>query len=100
MSAATHILEADEPHAHFNSSTEQMMMVILDNDLANVIQAERRRHSASERLHDELIRTAHNPAPRFSLWRLAAAWLRAQTTMLLRGFRAHRRRDPSSLESV
>lgn len=60
MSAATHLLEA---RAQFNSSTEQMMMVILDNDLANVIQAERRQHAARERVSHESIGPARGQAP-------------------------------------
>jgi len=79
MSAATHVREADQPHAHFKSSMGQMMMVIQDNDLANVIQAERRLHAARERLAHESVTTARDRAPRFNLYLLGAAWLRAHT---------------------
>jgi hypothetical protein len=76
------------------------MMVILDNDLANVIQAQRRQHAARERVHHEAIRTARELAPRFSPYRLATAWLRAQAAVLPPGVSARPRRDPGSLESV
>jgi hypothetical protein len=67
-----------EPDAHFNSSTEQMMMVILGNDLANVIQAERRREAARELLLRDSVTTARNLEPWFTLNRLGAVWLRVR----------------------
>jgi hypothetical protein len=100
MSAATHFWGTDKPHAHLNSSREQLMMVIQDNDLANVIQAERRCNAAHERLLHESVRTARDRAPRFNLYRLGAAWLRAQMAGRLPVFSAIRRSDPSSLESI
>jgi hypothetical protein len=59
-----------------------MMMVILDNDLANVTQAERRRDAGHERLLHESVRTARDRAPRFNPYRLGAAWLRAKMESL------------------
>jgi hypothetical protein len=57
---------------------EHTMMVILDKDLANVIQAERRQQAARERLQFESIRTASDPVPLLNVYRHVAIWLRAQ----------------------
>jgi hypothetical protein len=77
-----------------------MMMVILDNDLANMIQAERRWDGTRERLLNESVITARGPQQRFSLGHNGTAWLRVQTAGRLPVFNAFRRRDPSSLESL
>jgi hypothetical protein len=69
------------------------MMVILDNDLANVIQAERRQHAAQERFHHESIGPARAQSRLFSLYRLAAGWLGAQAAVLPPGVSAGRRRE-------
>jgi hypothetical protein len=89
--------KANEPYAHFNSNSEQMMMVIQDNDLANVIQAERRQHAARERLPHGSVRTALDRAPRFNQFRLGAAWLRVQMAGRLPVFSALRRSEQSAL---
>jgi hypothetical protein len=77
-----------------------MMMVILNNDLANVIQAERRREAACERLLDDLAKTTPDPAARFTLKRLRGAWLRVLVAGRPPVLSAFRRHNPSSLESV
>jgi len=99
MSAATHIWETDEPHAHLNTSREQFLMVFHDNDLANVIQAERRRDAAHERLLHESLRTARDRAPRFNPYRIGAAWF-AQMGGRRPVFSALPRNDPSSRGSI
>jgi hypothetical protein len=76
------------------------MMVIQDNDLANVIHAERRRDAAHERLLHESVRTARDRAPRFNIYSLGVAWLRAQMAGRPPVFSALRPRDPSSLKSI
>ena len=73
------------------------MMVILDNDLANVIQAERREHAARERVLHESIGPARDQAPLFRLYRRSTAWLRTHAAVLLLGVSACRRREQSSL---
>src|SRR5215471_13600111 len=97
MSAATHIWQTDEPHAHLNSSWEQLMMVIQDNDLANVIQAERRSDAAYERLLHKSVRTARDRPARFNLYSLAAAWHRARTVGRLPVLGTLRRSEQTSL---
>jgi hypothetical protein len=73
-----------------------MTMVILDNDLANAIQAERRRDAARERLLNESVITARDPAPRFSLYRLGAQWLRGRLPVFLHSGGAVRARQKVS----
>ena len=75
-------------------------MTILDNDLANVINAEYRRDATRQRLLNASVRTAGRPAPQFSLYRHGAAWLRRQMAARLPVFSTPQRRDPSSLESI
>jgi hypothetical protein len=65
-----------------NTSREQMM-TILDNDLANVIQAERQREAAHERSTRKLATVPHDRVPAFSASRVAATWLRAWTARRL-----------------
>jgi hypothetical protein len=74
-----------------------MMMVILDNDLANVIQAERRQYAAHERLHHESIGPARDQSRLFSLYRVATGWLGAQAAVLPPGVSAGRRREQRSI---
>jgi hypothetical protein len=73
------------------------MMVILDNDLANVIQAERRQYAAHERLHHESIGPARDQWRLFRLYRLATGWLGAQAAVPLPGASAGPQREQSSV---
>ena len=64
-------------------------MVILDNDLANVLQTERRQDATHARLMSELVKTPSDPVPTYSLSRVVAAWLRGSIATRLqrsRGF--------------
>jgi hypothetical protein len=80
MRASTGCCGVDDPYARLNSSKEQMMS-ILDNDLANVIQAERQREAAHERTR-MLATTPRDHASAFSAWRVAAI-MRAWTVLRL-----------------
>ncbi len=53
------------------------MMTILDNDLVNVLHAERRLEAAHERVRRTLVTTPRARQPAFSASRVAATWLRA-----------------------
>ncbi len=75
-------------------------MTILDNDLANVIQAERRVEAAHERLIRDLVSAPRNPSQSVSASRVGAAWLRAWMAGRLRVFTVRWRRDPASLETL
>jgi hypothetical protein len=61
------------------------MMVILGNDLANAIQAERRQRAARARPGHESIRPVSEQAPLFSLYCRATAWLRTRVAVLSPG---------------
>jgi hypothetical protein len=52
-------------------------MTILDNDLVNVIHAERRHQAAHERSIQALVRTQRDSVPTFDAPRVRVAWLRA-----------------------
>jgi hypothetical protein len=75
-------------------------MVILNNDFAYVIQAERRSEAACERLLDKVPRTAPDLAARFTLRSLQAAWLRVRAAVRAPLLSALGRHNPSPLESV
>lgn len=75
-------------------------MTILDSDLANVIQADRRQEATRERLLYESITTERDTIRRFTLDRLGGAWLRQQMARRLTVSGAPRQRDPTSLETV
>jgi len=51
------------------------MLMILDNDLVNVLHAERRLEAAHERTTRELITASHGRAPMLSASRVTARWL-------------------------
>jgi hypothetical protein len=51
------------------------MMTILDNDLANAVQAERRAQAAAERLGDQVRATAPQAKSRVGTRRYASEWL-------------------------
>ncbi|MBV9324352.1 MAG: hypothetical protein JO352_11245 [Chloroflexi bacterium] len=72
------------------------MMVILDNDLVNVIQAERREHAARERASHESTGAARDQAPLLSFTRRTTAWLRTQAAVLLLGVSAGQGSDQVS----
>jgi hypothetical protein len=74
-----------------------MMMVILDNDLTNAIQADRRQNAARQRLAHGSVRTALDRVPRFDPFLVGAAWLRAQMAGRLPVFSALQRSEQGSL---
>jgi hypothetical protein len=66
--------KSSKPHAQ---SSREQMMTILDNDLVNVLHAERRLEAAHERIRRKLVTVPRDRAPTFSASRVAASWLRA-----------------------
>jgi hypothetical protein len=69
-----------------NRARSKSLIVILDNDLVNVLHAERRLEAAHERMRRRVVAAPHGRAPTFNASRAAAtsfrAWMIRRVTVL------------------